>query len=130
MPAVFELTGGAGPSANKVFAFLAEMEYPGDPKDDPRTARLRSIWISHHRKIHSLCMVRVRALVMRKKRNLIRRRRAHAVCVPKVAGSVGLDGMHLPDDLVYAAAVPKDSFDGPQHCTEGGVPDASVSVTV
>jgi len=50
LPAVFELTGGAGPSANKVFKFFAEMEYPGDPKDDPRIARLRSLWISHQRK--------------------------------------------------------------------------------
>ena len=130
MPAVFELTGGAGPSVNKVFAFLAELEYPGDPKDDPRIARLRSLWISHHRKRHSLCMVRVRALVMRRKRNLIRQRRAHAVCVPKMLGSVGLDGMHLRDDLVCAASVPKDSFDGPQRCLEGGVTGALVSLTV
>jgi len=36
--------------------------------------------------------------------------------------------MHLPDDLVHAAALPKDSFDGLQLSAEGGVPDASVLV--
>lgn len=126
LPAVFELTGGAGPCANKVFAFLAEVEYPGNPKDDPRVARLRNLWISHQRKLHSAQMVRIRANLMQSKRNKIRQRRAYAVCAPKRACAVGLDGMHLQDDLVCGAALPKNAFDGVQRCCEDGVPDSVV----
>ena len=126
LPAVFELTGGAGPSANKVFTFFADLEYPGDPKDDPRIARLRSLWISHQRKVHALAMVRYRAELMLRKRNHIRRRRAFAVCAPKLASSVGLDGMHLQDDLVHGASVPRDAFDGLQLSSECGVLDSAL----
>ena len=125
LPAVFELTGGAGPRANKVFNLLAEIEYPGDPKEDPRIARLRTLWISHQRKVHSMCMVRIRARVMYLKRQRIRQRRAHAMCVPEDrVTSVGCDGMDLPYNLVCAAAVPRDLFDGVQLSIDGGVPDA------
>ena len=61
---------------------------------------------------------------MLKKLNPIRRRRAFAVCVPELASSVGLDGMHLQDDLKHGASVPRDPFDGLQLSSEGGLSDS------
>ena len=138
MPATFKLSGGAGPSANKTSAFLAETEVPGDPKNDPRVARLRALWISHQRKRHSLCMARVRYSHMLDKRNLIRRKRAWAVCQPGPASSVGLNGMSLQQDLINGqprgatcgADAANDQFDGKQVLAERGVPDDAFDLEV
>ena len=129
LPAVFETTGGARAGANRIFRFLSEVEFPGDAKDDPGLRRSRALWVSRQRKRHSLQLVRVKTSIMLRKRNLIRRQRAVAVCVPKGGGGVvGMSRIDihpsksgLPSGARFSAEAGPYDFDG--QAIARGVPD-------
>ncbi len=128
-PAVFETTGGASASANKLFTFLSKVEFPGDPKDDPALRQSRALWISRQRKRHSFQLVRMKTLIMRRKRKLIQSKRAHAVSVPKgglsARARIDLDPLEsgLPSGTRFGAEAGGDVFGGDEIASASGVAD-------
>ena len=65
-PVVFALTGAWGKTGSAFFKSLAVIAHPGDD-DDPEVKQMRSLWITHNRKVHTMMLVNtVHNFVVRK----------------------------------------------------------------
>ena len=139
--AVYETTGGGGTTGLAFFQFLAEREFPGDPKDDPSIRRSRQLWVSRERKRHTCHLVKIKHELMVEKYNIIRRKRAFASSVPRGesptrVAEVGVRRFDLkpsvsglPARAGFDHEAESNVFDGPQK-VEGLAEASMVSVLV